>query len=92
MNNILNRRGIIKVSSPLIIEGELEILKTLYSNFYPLSIEPQNDWGEVRIFLMKGMSEHFDEVQEGDPIPQYDFEFIRNEDGTISFKGCNKYK
>lgn len=90
-SNILKRRGIVRVSAPLIKEGNTAILKALYSNFYPLSIEPQNDFGDVITFIMKGLSEHFDEIEEGSVIPQYDFQFIRNEDGTISFKDCNKY-
>lgn len=90
-SSITKRRGIIKVSHPLITDGDIGILKALYSNFYPLSIEPENDFGEVRNFVMKGMSEHFDEVEEGSVIPQYEMEFFRNKDGVITFSKCIKH-
>lgn len=68
------RRGKIAISIEFLAEMPMGVLESLFSKFYPLTIEYQHGgWLEY-----VGFSPLFDEIKDDDPIPQY----------VASFTGC----
>ena len=43
------------------------------------------DYSE-RTWCFFGVSEKFDDLEEGEPFPQYDVLFTRKEDGTLTYE------
>jgi hypothetical protein len=89
------KRGIVKVSSALMFD--FEVMKVFYSEFFPFKIDYDylgtNPAGvNIGIFNCYGCCERFDEIKEGDPLPQYEFTFLRNDEGIISIKDVEKVK
>lgn len=79
------RIGRVKIQISLINEIP-EAVRLVMSVFIPLKAEifPQG-WIEYI-----GICEQFEERKEGFVTPQYDFDIIRNEDGTHSIKQIYK--
>jgi hypothetical protein len=78
---LTNRRGMIKFSRELLTENPTEdILKVIFSNFYPVAIENDHSFNMYGKLKMFGYSPHFREVTEGEVPPEY--EIIIIEDGS----------
>jgi hypothetical protein len=80
-----SKKGYIIVSD--VIMWDFDVMKALYSIFYPFHIEYEHWMNRFKIY---GCSEFFDEVQEGEAPRQYDFDLIRNDIGQIMVSKCNK--
>lgn len=80
-----NKKGVIKVSN-YFYENEYEIIKEIFKYFQPTHIEFR--YWENSTWWFYGVSELFEEVAEGNPIPQYDaiFTNIGNNQHELSIK------
>lgn len=77
------KRGFIKCYDTLLKERWHE-LYIFFKDFRPTHIEFRH-W-ENDIWYFYGVSELFDELKEGDQIPQYDVIFTRTDDKVVSYK------
>ena len=83
MKNLLKKRGTIIFNKHFLLDDDGELLKIIYSNFYPLAIESKHSYNLYDDLKMTGFSEHFRELDEGDIIPTYNMVVFRDENGTI---------
>ena len=73
----LNKRiGKIEIESGILQEMGVDILSSLFSEFYPLWIDSTTEG----IMEYHGMSEHFREIEYGDEIPTYEANIEIGED------------
>lgn len=78
-----NRKGIIEIPNSAIKQLDVNILRVLFSNFYPVNIERDGFDDSFRYY---GYSEHFTEIGEGIQIPKYEPIITTTETGlTIAF-------
>jgi len=87
--NINNKRGLIKVSNPVMHDHE--VMKVIYSEFLPFRIDYEYLGIDTGIFNLYGWCDRFDEIKDGDILPQYDFMLKRSDDGSISITECNRF-
>lgn len=87
ITNIKNRRGFIKFTRDLLIDNppELQIMREVFSNFFPFATESEHLFYYNSSIKVYGYSPYFDELNEGDLIPEYQIEFKRNEIGEDKF-------
>ena len=80
MENLIDRRGHIYVSRELLKQADINFLKLLYGNFYPIAID---EFGSAfnRPLKIYGVSEHFEELEEGTIIPEYEVIIHSDENG-----------
>ena len=84
-NNLKLRRGRIKMSKEILMESSLDVLREVFSNFFPISMElvpDRTNWYTVQYY---GLSPYFNELQEGDEIPLYDMILKKNKNGKYKF-------
>lgn len=74
MKTNLKRKGIVRVNETLLFYHE-NTLKCFFSNFYPYDIFSESDIFNNRMLSYHCISEFFDEVEEGQEIPQYEIYF-----------------
>jgi hypothetical protein len=77
------RKGYIKCSDILIKEMWQDVY-VFFKDFRPTHIEFRH-W-ENDVWYFYGVSELFDELTEGEVLPQYDVTFTRHNDGSITYK------
>lgn len=79
----MKNKGYIRCADSLITNnwGRLYIF---FKDFRPTHIEFKH-W-ENNTWYFWGVSELFDELKEGDPIPQYDVLFTQQEDKSYTYK------
>ena len=82
--DLKNKRGIIKVSDAIM--WDFEIMKVVYSEFFPYHIEYEH-WNKV--FKIHGCCERFIEIKEGDVTPQYEFIITRSIENVLTLE-CSK--
>lgn len=83
------RKGYIKITDHL-YSNMYDSISELFKYFRPTHIEFR--YCENDMWYLYGQSEFFDEIKEGEPVPQYDVSFETNRpviqnpiDGTITF-------
>lgn len=77
------KRGFIKCSDKL-IKDEWQHLYIFFKDFRPTHIEFRH-W-ENDVWYFWGVSELFEELKEGDAVPQYDVLFTKHDDGSLTYK------
>jgi hypothetical protein len=79
------KRGIIKISD-ILYKEDWSIISEIFKDFRPTHIEFRH-W-ENDIWYLFGESEMFDEVKEGEKVPEYTviFTFTSHPDKTYTFK------
>ena len=82
------KRGFIKFSKVL-YETQWSELYIIFKDFRPTHIELRH-W-ENDVWYMYGVSELFEEVKEGDVVPQYDVIFTRHESETSESESRSYY-
>jgi hypothetical protein len=83
--DIKKRLGVIHVSSNLLGFTEMNLLKGLFAEFYPVNIDRNTD---PRTILFYGYSEHFDEIEEGEKVPHYDVHCTFNKSDSKESVTC----
>lgn len=82
-NTFRNRRGQIHFSKEMIFENpSAEELKLIFTNFFPVSIVQDHRTVFYNTVVMYGLSPHFREIEETEPIPEYQIYFKLDELGT----------
>ena len=78
-------KGLIKISNELYV-NDWQRLSVFMKDFRPIHIEFRH-W-ENDIWYIYGVSEMFDELKEGEAVPEYDVIFTEyeNRDGTYKFE------
>lgn len=77
------RNKVGKISITGAILNKPDILKVLYSQFLPYKIVESDVYPKNFLFLVFGYCDNFDEINEGDKIPEYEATFSGN---TITFE------
>lgn len=77
------RKGFIKIAGVLYKE-RWEDLYIIFKDFRPTHIEFRH-W-ENDMWYIYGENKFFDELKEGQPVPQYDVLMTRLKDGTLTFE------
>lgn len=68
--NIQKRKGFLKISEQLLGENEVDFFKAIFSNFFPIGIQPDYSCGyNDRMYF--GLSPYFDEIEKGESVPEY---------------------
>ena len=80
---IQNRKGSVKINRILLLNGDFEVLKAIFSKFYPLHIDTNLFTNNITYY---GISEEFDIIEEGIVAPEYDCLVTVNKNKTISVK------
>ena len=76
-------KGFLKISNELYV-NDWQQLHIFMKDFRPTHIEFRH-W-ENSIWYMYGVSAMFDELKEGDVVPQYDLIFTQHENKDITYK------
>jgi hypothetical protein len=66
-----HKRGKIIISNEFLFDCDIQVLKTLYSIFYPIAIEDDFKYGFNKNKILYGYSELFNEIEEGIETPEY---------------------
>jgi hypothetical protein len=69
------RKGYFEISDEMYTK-DWDILSQIFKDFRPIHIE-FNHWNR-NIWVIVGVSDKFDEVEEDEPIPQYEVIFTRH--------------
>lgn len=77
------KRGFIKIAD-ILYRKEWNIIYILFKDFRPFHIEYK--YWDNNVWYFHGESDLFDEIKEGEPIPQYDVLFTTEPDGTYTYK------
>jgi hypothetical protein len=85
-NDIYQRKGVIVFSKNIHKQYNENILKEIFSNFFPLAITELHN-GFVRYI---GYSPHFEIVKESHIIPNYHITLSHNNDLVYKFDGVEK--
>ena len=85
-NDIYQRKGVIVFSKSIHEEYDQDMLKEIFSNFFPLAITELHN-GFVRYI---GYSPHFEIVKEGHIIPNYRISVSHDIDRVYKFDGVQK--
>jgi len=88
MGNLANKaqmmnKGLVKISNELYV-NDWDRIYFFMKDFRPTYIEFRH-W-ENDIWYIYGISKMFDELKEGDAIPQYDIIFTQHENNDITYK------
>ena len=78
-----NRKGSVKINRDLLLEGNLNVLKAIFSKFYPLHIDTNLFSNNTTYY---GISKEFDILEEGTVSPEYDCLITVNKNKTVSVK------
>lgn len=84
------RRGRVHVSKKMMLdEMDFRTMKLLFSNFFPVGVEPVHTGQFYETLCFWGYSPYFDIIDDFVAAPQYDatFKFI---EGVIEFEGMKK--
>lgn len=83
--NLKNRKGKTIIDRKLLFEQSEEVLRLLFSNFFPVHIEP-NFLTDTMTYY--GLSNLFDEIIEGEVIPTYEIiiTWERDKGPSMQFK------
>lgn len=82
---ITKRKGHLLVNRELILQADVDTLKVIFSNFFPLDVNRHhivNYWDSIEYY---GISEHFEEVEEACVAPTYEMWLKRDKNGKVKF-------
>lgn len=74
------RKGFFKISDELYTQ-DWDIISQIFKDFRPIRISKWN----AEIWYVMGVSDKFDEVDEGEPTPEYVVVFTRQPDGELTY-------
>ena len=78
-----NNRGVVVFSREILTEHPTEeIMKAVFSNFFPVATENDHSFNMYAKIKMYGYSQHFREINEGEVIPEYEIVMIQDENGV----------
>ena len=83
---IAKRKGCLLVSRELILQADVDTLKVIFSNFFPLDADRNHSisyWDSIKYY---GISEHFEEVEEACVAPTYEMWLERDKNGKVKFE------
>lgn len=90
-DNIYDRKGILILSREMIINANENLLRDIFSNFFPIATETSHRVNFYDSITYYGLSPHFEKVKDGCTIPRYKMELIKlNEDGEFVFNNMIK--
>ena len=70
MKDLKHKKGLVKITKDLLDDMPIKVIKMLFSNFYPISIDSNFLYISNAIHFY-GYSEHFEEIEEETVIPEY---------------------
>lgn len=76
-------KGIIRITHQL-YHNNYDVISAIFRDFKPLHIECE--YWNIGDFKFYGESDSFDEIKEGDVIPEYLIEITTHDDGIYSYK------
>jgi hypothetical protein len=85
---LTKRKGRLIVSRQLILQSNQQVLKEIFSNFFPIDADRNhnnNFWDPIY-----GISPHFEEVEEACVIPEYEIVLDIDESGNAVFNRFDK--
>ena len=81
--NLANKRGYVSFSRYSLTNNPQEdVLKEIFSNFFPIAIENDHTCDLYYGLKMFGYSKHFREINELEPCPKYEMQLITDENGV----------
>lgn len=89
MSDLMKRVGIIDVSIDLVRENPEGLLK-VFKDILVLDVKPQETQPTGYILHYRGVSKHFDIVNEGEKVPKYYAQITveNNKITAVEFKKC----
>jgi hypothetical protein len=84
------RKGKLIVSRELILESSGQVLKEIFSNFFPIDADRHHNFNYWDSILYYGISPHFEEVEEACIAPEYEIVLDIDEDGNAKFNRFDK--
>ena len=92
MESIINKRGRILINQKLIIGADGEFLREFFSNFFPISANTYHKANFNESIEYFGYSPHFEELSDGEIIPNYVLNFESDKKGVMKFKSVVRTK
>lgn len=90
MKDLTKRKGFIVINREKFYEPpNQKSLQALYSVFYPIAIEVENEIGFYKTLRLYGYSQYFREVENEEEIPQYEINLIE-ENNKIKVEEINE--
>lgn len=86
--NIQRKRGSVKLSKQYMYDAHQDLLEAIFSQFYPMAIDYEHQYGFTNEIRYWGLSAQFEDVPEGCVTPEYLCEVIydnEEEEYIISF-------
>jgi hypothetical protein len=80
-SNFRKKRGIIVFTIDGINNMPEDLMKEIYSNFFPVAIETPQIGGFHKSIVMFGYSPNFKEIEDSDSVPQYNIKLEKTETG-----------
>lgn len=87
---LTNRKGRLIISRQLILESNQQVLKEIFSNFFPIDADRNHNHNFWDSILYYGISPHFNEVEEACVIPEYEIVLDIDESGNAIFNRFDK--
>src|SRR5690554_3735433 len=78
--SLSKRKGRLIVSRQLILEASEQVLKEIFSNFFPIDADRYHNHNYWDSILYYGISPYFEEVEEACIIPEYEMVLDTDED------------
>jgi hypothetical protein len=88
--SLFRRKGKLIVSRQLILEASEQVLKEIFSNFFPIDADRHHNHNYWDSILYYGISPHFEEVEEACIAPEYEMVFDTDENGNVKFNRFDK--
>lgn len=89
-SQIGNRKGMISISRDLILNAELNTLREIFTNFFPIDADRNHKetfWDHIKYY---GISPFFDEVEGSNSFPEYEIVLKMDSNGDVKFDKMNK--
>lgn len=89
-NRLKNRKGCVIFSRELLVENpDQNVLKAIFSEFYPVAVENDHSYGAYQTIKMYGYSPYFEEIEEFAKVPTYEIVFNVN-GNKVSIKSVDE--
>jgi len=85
VTDLFQRKGVLIVKRELILESNEQVLKEIFSNFFPIDADRHHRiqyWDSIKYY---GVSPHFEKTEETCVPPKYDIILDIEEDGHATF-------
>lgn len=87
---LFKRKGVLIVNRELILESNEQVLKEIFTNFFPIDVDRSHQyqyWDSIQYY---GVSPHFEEVEEACIAPEYNIVLDIDKDGIVKFNRFDK--